>query len=58
MHCPQTQQTQYLIDDNAIKLMKHGVMLLNINRGAVIDTRAVIRGLKSGVIGSPGLRCV
>jgi len=46
MHCPQTQQTQqtqHLIDDNAIKLMKHGVMLLNISRGAVIDTRAVIR---------------
>jgi len=43
MHCPLTPQTQHLIDDNAIKLMKHGVMLLNISRGAVIDTRAVIR---------------
>jgi len=55
MHCPLTPQTQYLINDNAIKLMKHGVMLLNISRGAVIYTRAVIRGLKSGVIGSLGL---
>ena len=35
--------------------MKAGVMLVNTSRGAVIDTRAVIRGLKSGRIGALGL---
>jgi D-lactate dehydrogenase len=30
-------------------------MLVNTSRGAVIDTRAVLRGLKDGVIGSLGL---
>lgn len=55
MHCPLTPQTHHLIDEDAIKQMRHGVMLINISRGAVIDTRAVIRGLKSGVIGSLGL---
>lgn len=55
LHCPLTPQTHHLIDENAIKQMRHGVMLINISRGAVIDTRAVIRGLKSGVIGSLGL---
>jgi D-lactate dehydrogenase len=35
--------------------MRPGVMLVNTSRGAVIDTRAVLRGLKDGVIGSLGL---
>lgn len=55
LHCPLTPQTHHLIDEKAIALMKKGVMLINISRGAVIDTRAIIRGLKSGAIGSLGL---
>ncbi len=35
--------------------MKRGVILLNTSRGALIDTRAVIRALKSGKIGALGL---
>jgi D-lactate dehydrogenase len=35
--------------------MKPGVMLINTSRGAVIDTKAVLEGLKSGVIGYLGL---
>jgi D-lactate dehydrogenase len=31
------------------------MMLINTSRGAIIDTKAVLRGLKSGVIGSLGL---
>ncbi|MDD2834416.1 MAG: 2-hydroxyacid dehydrogenase [Methylotenera sp.] len=55
LHCPLTPDTHHLIDAAAIKMMRHGVMLINISRGAVVDTRALIRGLKSGVIGSLGL---
>ncbi|PKO93407.1 MAG: hydroxyacid dehydrogenase [Betaproteobacteria bacterium HGW-Betaproteobacteria-1] len=55
LHCPLTPQTQHLINEQAIATMKHGVMLINISRGGIIDTRAVIRGLKSGIIGSLGL---
>jgi D-lactate dehydrogenase len=55
LHCPLTPQTHHLIDENAIKLMRRGAMLVNISRGGIIDTRAVIRGLKSGIIGSLGL---
>lgn len=55
LHCPLTPETHHLIDEQAIRMMKPGVMLVNISRGAVIDTRAIIRGLKSGVIGSLGL---
>jgi D-lactate dehydrogenase len=35
--------------------MKPGTMLINTSRGAVVDTRALIEGLKSGAIGSLGL---
>jgi D-lactate dehydrogenase len=35
--------------------MKPGVMLINTSRGGVVDTPAVIRGLKSGRIGALGL---
>ena len=39
----------------AVGRMKRGVMLINTSRGAVVDTRAVIRGLKDGRIGGVGL---
>jgi D-lactate dehydrogenase len=35
--------------------MKQGVMLINTSRGGLVDSKALIRGLKSGTIGSAGL---
>jgi D-lactate dehydrogenase len=55
LHCPLTPQTHHLIDAEFLELAKPGVMLIHTNRGGVIDTRAVINGLKSGKIGSLGL---
>jgi D-lactate dehydrogenase len=55
LHCPLTPDTRHLIDARAIEGMKSGVMLINTSRGAVVDTPAVIQGLKSGRIGSLGL---
>ena len=55
LHCPLTPATHHLIDDAAIAAMKRGAMLINTSRGAVIDTRAAIRGLKSGALGSLGI---
>lgn len=55
LHCPLTPDTQHLIDDSALRQMKTGVMLINTSRGGIVDTAAVIRGLKSGKIGSLGL---
>jgi D-lactate dehydrogenase len=55
LHCPLTPQTRHLVDSHAVARMKPGVMLINTSRGAVIDTRAVIAGLKSGAIGHLGL---
>ena len=55
LHCPLNQNTRYLINQELINYMKPGVMLINTSRGAVIDTKAVIRGLKSKKIGYLGL---
>lgn len=55
LHCPLTPETRHLIDAAAIARMQPGVMLINTSRGAVIDTRAIIDGLKSGRIGHLGL---
>ncbi|MCS6987098.1 MAG: 2-hydroxyacid dehydrogenase [Sphingomonadaceae bacterium] len=55
LHCPLTPETHHLVDAAAIARMKPGVMIINTSRGAVVDTRALIAGLKSGRIGSLGL---
>ena len=55
LHCPLTPDTYHLIDDEAVSGMKRGVMLINTSRGPLIDSAAVIAGLKSGKIGYLGL---
>lgn len=55
LHCPLTPQTFHMINTPAIEQMRDDVMLINTSRGAVIETRAVIEGLKSGKIGYLGL---
>ena len=55
LHCPLTPETHHLIDRRSIAGMKPGVMLINTSRGGLIDTGAVIDGLKSGRIGHLGL---
>ena len=55
LHCPLTPATRHLIGGDALQRVKRGVMLINTSRGAVIDTQAVVHGLKEGVIGYLGL---
>ncbi len=55
LHCPLTPANHHLIDARAIDLMRPGVMIVNTSRGGLVDTPAVIQGLKSGRIGHLGL---
>lgn len=55
LHCPLTPDTRHMINAAAVHQMKPGVMLINTSRGAVIETKAVIDGLKNGKIGQLGL---
>ena len=52
LHCPLTPETENLIDSNAIEKMKKGVILLNTSRGKLINTNALIEGLKERKIGA------
>lgn len=55
LHAPLTLQTKHLINIESISQLKPGMMLINTSRGALVDTPAVIEGLKSGRIGAVGL---
>lgn len=55
LHCPLVPETHHLINRDTIAQMKPGVMLINTSRGALIDTTAVIEGIKSKQIGYLGI---
>lgn len=55
LHCPLTYETYHIINEYAISAMKQGVMIINTSRGPLIDTTAVIEGLKKGKVGYLGL---
>ncbi len=48
LHCPLTDQTRGMIDEQAIAQMKDGAILINTSRGAVVNEDAVIAALDSG----------
>jgi len=55
LHCPLTPETYHLVNEDSISKMKKGVMLINTSRGALIDSQAVIEGLKKEQISYLGL---
>ena len=55
LHCPLTPESRHIINADAIAKMKPGVMLINTGRGPLIDTNALIDGLKKGIIGAAAL---
>lgn len=55
IHCPLTPDTFHLINARTLTHARPGVMFINTSRGSVIETRAMIAGLKSGQIGALGL---
>ncbi|XFA72300.1 2-hydroxyacid dehydrogenase [Thermosynechococcaceae cyanobacterium Okahandja] len=55
LHCPLTDANWHLINHTTIAQMKRGAMLINTSRGKLVDTKAVIEGIKSGQIGYVGI---
>jgi phosphoglycerate dehydrogenase-like enzyme len=47
---PLTQQTQGLFDERMLTLMRPGALLVNVSRGAVLDTAALVERLSAGHI--------
>lgn len=55
LHCPLSKNTRYMINEETISKMKQGALLVNTSRGGLIDTKAVIAGLKTRKIGGLAL---
>jgi D-lactate dehydrogenase len=55
LHTPLTPETYHIIRRETLELMKPGTILINVSRGALIDTKALIEGLKRGRLGGVGL---
>lgn len=55
LHCPLTNDTRYIINEETISYMKPGVLLVNTSRGMLIDSGALIEGLLSGKLAGVGL---
>ncbi|UAL10419.1 2-hydroxyacid dehydrogenase [Caulobacter segnis] len=55
LHCPLTPATRHLIDARVIADARPGVLIVNTSRGALIDTNALIEGLKSRKVGGVAL---
>lgn len=52
LHCPLTPETEHLINENSLRKMKKGAMLVNTGRGKLVNTSAVIDSLKKEHLGS------
>jgi len=52
LHCPLTEDTYHIIDGDSLAKCKRGVVLLNTSRGALVDTEALLEGIKSRRVGA------
>lgn len=55
LHCPLTPETHHLINAEAIKRLAPGAIVINTARGGLIDTKALISGLRNGHVGGAGI---
>ena len=55
LHTPLTPETHHIIRRETLELMKPGAILINVSRGALIETKALIDALKCGRLGGVGL---
>jgi D-3-phosphoglycerate dehydrogenase len=55
LHLPKTPETQGWLDADAFAKMKHGVRILNVARGGLIDDAALQAALDSGQVGGAAL---
>lgn len=52
LHCPLTDENRHMINASTIDKMKKGVVIVNTSRGALIDTEALVEGIKDRKIGA------
>lgn len=55
LHCPLSDRTRHLLDEEAFGKMKSTAVLINVARGAVVDNMALYKALAENRIGAAGL---
>ena len=55
LHCPLTDNTKHIINEQSLALMKRDAVIINTGRGALIDTKALVYSLKKQTIGGAAL---
>jgi D-3-phosphoglycerate dehydrogenase / 2-oxoglutarate reductase len=58
LHVPLTAEAHGLINERTLQFMHADAVLINISRGAVVDTDALVEGLQEGRIAGAGLDVV
>ncbi len=52
LHCPLTEETNHIINREALEQCKKGVVILNTSRGALVDAEALLEGIKARKVGA------
>jgi D-lactate dehydrogenase len=55
LHTPLTPETFHLVGSDLLKKVKRGIVIVNVSRGALIDSKALIKALKKGRVGGVAL---
>ncbi len=55
LHLPGSKETEKVINEQAINKFKKGMIVINTARGSLIDTEALVKGLREGIIAGAGL---
>jgi D-lactate dehydrogenase len=55
MHLPEMPETHHIINVNNVRKIKKGCVLINTARGGLIETEAILVGLKEGIFSACGL---
>lgn len=55
LHCPSTPQTRHMFNEETFSKLKPGAIFVNVGRGDLADSTALVEALRSGRLGAAAL---